>query len=316
MQPPASACAIYDCETCEHRGPDLCVGCREGNRWLVEASQTACAVFVCAEEHVLASCLECIEEVCSLRRGVESICPLRSRFENKRWWAGRMSRALAGRKKPAQADGQGRPLSDRVVTRLRWYMTALDSFGADGCESVSSWQLAERVGVSAALIRKDLSKFGGFGTPSYGYKIDFLRERVESILRVDSPRTVAWVGSCAFRHSLGSVGRLVEHNCRIAAVFDTDPNEIGLRIGGFTVLSADVIRQTLAGSDVSAAVLAVGGPQAHEIARALVDIGAGAVLNLSGELLMLPEHVRVASVDLAGELLELCYYCQETRDHG
>jgi len=209
-----------------------------------------------------------------------------------------------------QAADRGGRMPDRVVNRLRWYLTALDSFAADGFESVSSWQLAERVGIGAALIRKDLSRFGEFGTPSYGYKIEFLRERIQGILCLDTPRKVAWVGSCAFRHNAAAIGRLAEHNCKLAAVFDTDANEIGAEVGGFRVLSADSIRDTLAGAGISAAVLAVGGSPAHEIARVLVDMGARAILNLSGEFLVLPEHVKVASVDLAGELLELCYYCQ------
>ena len=310
MALPASVCGIYDCETCEHLAAGLCEGCREGNQRLRETSLTTCAVYDCAQTRGIGSCLECVETACSLRRNVEGICPLRSRFEKQRWWAGRMSRALESRKRRAETADQAGRMPDRVVNRLRWYLTALDTFAADGCESVSSWQLAERVGVSAALIRKDLSRFGGFGTPSYGYKIELLRERIEGILCLDTPRNVAWVGSCAFRHGITAIQRLAEHNCRIVALFDTADDEIGSRVGDLTVLSVESIRETLAGSGICAAVLAVGGPWAHEIAQTLVDLGARAILNLSGELLVLPEHVRVTSVDLAGELLELCYYCQ------
>ncbi len=199
-------------------------------------------------------------------------------------------------------------MPDRVVNRLRWYLTGLDSFAADGCESVSSWQLAERVGVSAALIRKDLSRFGGFGTPSYGYKTDLLREHLHRILHLDSPNKVAWVGSRAFRHEAAAVRRLAQHNCRIVAIFDTAADEVGAWVGDLAVLPVDSMRETLAGSGVTSAVLAVDGPQAHEIAQTLVDIGSRAILNLSGELLVLPENVRVTSLDIAGELLELCYY--------
>lgn len=300
-----SVCGIYDCEACSYREGGLCEGCTEGNRRLQEGSAPACAVYTCVQTRKLNSCSECSEAACYLRRSVESICPLRSRFEKQRWWAGRMSRALERRKRT----GSESYMPDRVVNRLRWYLTAVDFLAADGRESVSSWRLAELVGVSAALIRKDLSRFGGFGTPSYGYRIDTLRRHLQALLRLDEPKSIVWVGARAFRDSTAGIRRLGEHNCRVVALFDTAQDEIGRRVGDLTVLSADSIREVLAGSDISAAVLAVRGEQAHQIARTLADLGTRAILNLSGELLVLPDRVRVISVDLAGELLELCYYC-------
>ena len=299
---------MYDCEECGHRFGKRCVGCRPGNEQFGAAPEGACAVYSCVTSRGLDSCDGCRETACVLRRSVEAICPLRSRFENKRWWAGRMSRALAGRKRPASPHGEER-MSERVVTRLRWYLTALDLLAEKGEPAVSSWQLAERVGVSAALIRKDLSRFGEFGTPSFGYRTDYLRERIRSILRLDRPRGIVWVGACAYRHHAAALRRLGTNNCRVVGLFDIDPGEIGLQIGGLSVLSADSIPCALAAEKVSAGVVAVPGPQAQQISEALVRLGATAILNLSGELLILPDHVRVCSLDLAGELLELCYYC-------
>ncbi|MGB9619078.1 MAG: redox-sensing transcriptional repressor Rex [Armatimonadota bacterium] len=305
----APICGIYDCETCTYRECGLCAGCVDGNRQLQEeGGGSACAVYTCAQARAVDSCLDCSETVCSLRRTVESICPLRSRFEKPRWWAGRMSRVLQRRKRPSAVDENRIP--DRVVSRLRWYLTALDALAADGHESVSSWRLAELVGVNAALIRKDLSRFGGVGTPSFGYRVDTLRRHLQSVLRLDASRNIVWVGARAYRDSAAVVRRLGEHNCRVIALFDTAEEEIGAQVGEITVLPADRIRESLAGLEISAAVLAIRGEQAHEIARTLVDLGARAILNLSAELLVLPDHVRVTSVDLAGELLELCYYCQ------
>lgn len=303
-----SCCALYDCEDCGHRLEKRCIGCRPGNEQLGRAPEGACAVYSCVTSRGLDSCDGCRETACVLRRSVEAVCPLRSRFENKRWWAGRMSRALAGRKGPASPHAEEK-MSERVVTRLRWYMTALDLLAEQGEASVSSWQLAERVGVSAALIRKDLSRFGEFGTPSFGYRTDYLRERIRSILRLDKPRGIAWVGACAYRHYAAALRRLDANNCRVVGLFDVDPTEIGLQAGDLPVLPADHIADALAKAEVSAGVVAVPGPQAQEISEALVRLGATAILNLSGQLLVLPDHVRVCSLDLAGELLELCYYC-------
>ncbi len=165
MEITTSACAIYECHSCDYRKSGACSGCLAGNVQLIEQGREPCAVYACVEASGLTSCASCEEPACVLRRSAESICPLRGRFEKKRWWAGHISRALEGRVR-SQADGE--KISEKVINRLRWYLTALEYYKSEGCESVSSWQLAEKVGVNSSLIRKDLSRFGDFGTPSFG----------------------------------------------------------------------------------------------------------------------------------------------------
>lgn len=220
-----------------------------------------------------------------------------------------MSRAMESRK-PQQYDNEDGKISEKIVSRLRWYLTVLDSFISEGYESISSWQLAEKVGVNAALIRKDLSRFGDFGTPSYGYRVDFLRDRIRGILNLDKPCGLIWVGCSCFKMHSASIIRLAAHNRRVLAVFDTDESEIGVRVGDITVQSADRLAEVLPDLDVAVAVIAVPGPQAQVIAKQITEHGIKAILNLSGQLLILPDHVQVTNFDIAGELLELSYYCE------
>lgn len=308
MEMQKSACAMYDCVGCEHSAATECPGCLEGNHRLKDASEPVCGVFECVQSHGIESCEGCSESACLLRRSVESICPLRSRFENVRWWAGRMARALESRK-PSGGKDKDDGVSARVVNRLRWYLVALDSFAEEGASSVSSWQLAEKVGVNAALIRKDLSRFGEFGTPSFGYRIDFLTQRIGSILGLDKPKGIIWIGAACFRLHFPSVSRLKKHACGVAAVFDIDPEEVGTRVGDYEILPIDQLGRTVSGMNVHTAAVAVPGAQAQVIAEKLSELGIKAILNVSGELLVLPDAVKVASFDLVGELLELCYYC-------
>lgn len=218
-----------------------------------------------------------------------------------------MSRVLEGRGR-ARGGGDGDEVSEKVVTRLRWYLAALDAFAERGDSSVSSWQLAEKVGVSASLIRKDLSRFGDFGTPSFGYRIDALTRQIRRILRLDRPRSVIWIGACGYRQMRSAADRLSRHSCRVAAVFDVDRSEVGTTVGELTVLGIDELESLVAERDIDAAVLTVSGSAAQEVASRLEAAGLSAILNMSGQLLVLPDRVRVTSLDVAGEVLELCYY--------
>jgi redox-sensing transcriptional repressor len=166
------------------------------------------------------------------------------------------------------------------------------------------------VGVNAALIRKDLSRFGELGTPSFGYRIDYLSQRLSEILGLNERTGVVWIGAACFRLHSGAIGKLTRHACGVVGVFDSDPEEIGSRVKGFEVLPLESMARTLSESKASTAVLALSGPDAAKVAETLVEHGARAILNLSGEMLALPDSVKVCSFDLMGELLELCYYCQ------
>jgi redox-sensing transcriptional repressor len=304
-----AVCGIYECVGCEHQSGGECPGCVEGNLQLRKSCEQVCAVFECVETRGIAACSECDESSCVLKRSVESVCPMRSRYENMRWWAGRMARAMEAKKGSGGEADKVEKISARVVNRLRWYLTALDGFAKEGATSVSSWRLAERVGVNAALIRKDLSRFGDFGTPSFGYRVDYLTQKIRDILHLDQRNGVIWVGAACFRLHFPSVSRLGNHACVVAGVFDSDPEEIGTFVGGIEVLPLEKLEEVVSASGVHTATLALPGPEARIVAEKLADLGIKAILNVSGEMLALPDSVRVSSFDLVGELLELCYYC-------
>lgn len=308
MQAAVSTCGIYDCGSCEHRAAGECPGCGSGNMRLVEVGQRPCGVYACVTSHGLQTCSDCPEDSCHLKRSVETICPLRSRFRSQRWWAGHMSRALESRNRAHLQEAAGAKVSDRVVTRLRMYLSALDSLAASGAESVSSWQLAEKVGVNAALIRKDLSRFGDFGTPSFGYRVDFLSKRIRSILRLDEPRGIVWIGAACYRLHSGAAAKLAKHGCRVVGVFDPDPEEVGAAAGDHLVRPVEAVRAFVEEHGARLAAISVSGPDAQAFAEELVSAGVRGILNLSGELLVLPGHVHVSNFDVAGELLELSYY--------
>lgn len=309
MEKNMSACGMYECAGCQHQSSGNCPGCIGGNRQLRDAGEQICAVFECVEKRGITSCEVCDEAACVLKRTVESICPLRSRYENRRWWAGRMSRALESKKRIGREPINEEKISARVVSRLRYYLTALDGLEASGAISVSSWQIAERVGVNAALIRKDLSRFGEFGTPSFGYKIDYLTERIRGILRLDEPKGVVWIGAACFQlYYPCVVARLGRHTCDVVGVLDVDEEEIGKCVGDQEVQHLDVLANVMSKSVVHTAVLAIPGPEARIIAEKLTRSGIKAILNVSGEMLVLPDNVKVTNFDLVGELMELCYY--------
>ena len=76
------------------------------------------------------------------------------------------------------AHGVTSNIPDIVIGRLPVYLRALTRLAQEGREVTSSHELGERLGISSAQIRKDLSLFGGFGKQGTGYHIPYLIEQL------------------------------------------------------------------------------------------------------------------------------------------
>src|SRR5690349_7404033 len=86
-------------------------------------------------------------------------------------------------------------IPDVVVRRLPIYARSLAYLAEEGVRSVSSQELGERIGVTAAQIRKDLSYFGEFGKQGIGYNVEYLLGHIRRILGLNESWPVVLVGA-------------------------------------------------------------------------------------------------------------------------
>ncbi|MGC8855558.1 MAG: redox-sensing transcriptional repressor Rex, partial [Anaerolineae bacterium] len=126
-------------------------------------------------------------------------------------------------------------IPDIIIGRLPVYLRALQRMAEQGMKTTSSQELGERVGISAAQIRKDISQFGEFGKQGTGYSIAFLIDKLREILKVDRIWDVVLVGAGDMGHALARYQGFVNRGFRIVMVFDNDPAKIGQKIGDFVI---------------------------------------------------------------------------------
>src|SRR5512136_195466 len=138
-----------------------------------------------------------------------------------------------------RTDMPTKSIPDIVVGRLPVYLRALSFLAADGVQTTSSQDLGKRLGISAAQIRKDLSHFGEFGKQGTGYNVNFLREQIRRILKVDREWSIALIGIGDLGRALAHYGGFVDRGFRIVALFDADPAKIGQRIGELEIMGMD-----------------------------------------------------------------------------
>lgn len=199
-------------------------------------------------------------------------------------------------------------IPDIVIGRLPIYLRALNRLVAEGREVTSSHELGQRLGISSAQIRKDLSHFGGFGKQGTGYQIAYLIEQLKQVLQVDREWEVALVGA-------GDLGRAVAHykgflyrGFKIVCVFDNDPNKIGQHIGDLVVQPVADIQTVIPQQQIKMAMIAAPAEAAQEIADQLIEAGVRAILNYAPINLNVPENVHVQHIDPVVHLQRMTYY--------
>lgn len=203
-----------------------------------------------------------------------------------------------------------KPIPDIIISRLPVYLRALCYLREQGRQTTSSKELGEKIGISPAQIRKDLSQFGEFGKQGTGYNISFLIEKLREILHVDRVWDVAVVGMGDMGHALARYQGFANRGFRVAMVFDSDPAKIGERVGEFVIRDAREMVSAIRQAGIRIAMICVPAQAAQEVANKLVEAGVKAILNYAPISLSVPADVRVQYIDPAIGLQRMTYYLE------
>ena len=192
---------------------------------------------------------------------------------------------------------------------------------AEGQEYTSSQEIGDRLGYSPSQARKDFSRLGRLGTRGSGYRVGELQKALGRVLGKGRSWNVALVGAGNLGSALLTYGGFERQGFRFVAVFDADPEKVGLVLGGLVVEDVSAVPESLRTLDVEIGMIAVPATGAQWVASLLAENGVGAILNFapatrrSGRLrgaddatLWPGQPVVVSNVDLAIELEKLCYY--------
>jgi redox-sensing transcriptional repressor len=199
-------------------------------------------------------------------------------------------------------------IPDIVVGRLPIYLRALQRMLEEGRKVTSSQELGERLGISAAQIRKDLSQFGEFGKQGTGYSIDYLSEQISAILKVDRVWDVAVVGAGDIGSAVARYQGLKNRGFRITMIFDNDPAKIGTKIGEFIIQDAADLERLITEANIVIAMIAVPSAEAQGVADRLVKAGVRAIVNYAPISINVPDGIHVQYIDPVIHLQRMTYY--------
>lgn len=205
----------------------------------------------------------------------------------------------------------GQTIPDIVIRRLPIYVRTLKALADNDVRSVSSEELADLIGVTAAQIRRDLSYFGKFGKQGKGYDTQFLAQTISRILRLDRQWPVALVG-------LGNLGRAIANyrgftpsSFSIVALFDRNHRSVGTVVNDLEILHDDRLTDTIVRERIKIGIIATPRTYAQEIADRMIAGGVEAILNYAPVILRVPEHVTVREIDPVSALQSMTFYVSE-----
>jgi len=199
-------------------------------------------------------------------------------------------------------------IPDIVVGRLPLYLRTLQRMFNEGQSVTSSQELGERLGISAAQIRKDLSQFGEFGKQGTGYSVDYLLDQLKNILKVDRVWDMVVVGAGDIGSAIARYQGFADRGFRVAMIFDNDPKKIGSQVGSFAVQDKATMVEAIRAAGIVVAMIAVPGLQAQEVVDELMKAGVKAILNYAPVNLNVPNGVHVQNTDPVTHLQRMTYY--------
>src|SRR6266516_4238757 len=144
---------------------------------------------------------------------------------------------------------------DVVIGRLPLYARSLRYLLREGVTSVSSQELGDRINVTAAQIRKDLSYFGEFGKQGIGYDVEKLLGQIEHILGLTQEWAVALVGIGHLGEAIARYEGFRRQGIRISALFDSEPSKIGSEINGMAIMADAQIERVMREQGIRLAIL-------------------------------------------------------------
>ena len=173
---------------------------------------------------------------------------------------------------------------------------------------VSSQELAKKLGLNPAQVRKDLAYFGEFGKRGVGYSVKKLREQINKILGLHKTRRVGIVGAGRLGMALACYPGFEKRNIKLCALFDKKPKTLSSKIGETDSIS-DVkdLPKIIKEKELDILILTVPAEALKELYDMIMLSGIRAILNFAPIKLLSTENVEVHNVDLSTELEFLSY---------
>jgi redox-sensing transcriptional repressor len=192
------------------------------------------------------------------------------------------------------------------IQRLSHYKSVLYKLKSMGFVKVFSDNLADAIGVSSALVRKDFSAFGLTGNKRGGYRIDDLIGQLQGILGKDEVHAVIVIGCGKIGSALLNYRGFASERIKVIAGFDVDPAKINVS-APVPIHDIQDLGKVIKGQRVQVAITTVPETAASFVIDTLRQHGIRGILNFAPGTLKGDGQCIIHNINLAMEIENLLY---------
>jgi redox-sensing transcriptional repressor len=194
-----------------------------------------------------------------------------------------------------------------TLKRMPLYLRLLRKMKEDGEQYASGTVVAKELGLDPIVVRKDLAITGAVGRPRLGFPMDDIITAIEDFLGWTNTSDAFLVGVGHLGTALLGYQGFEQHGMRIVAAFDSNPEIIGTKIHGKTILDAATLPELAKDMHVQIGVLTVTASVAQRVADAMIEGGIRGIWNFTPATLEVPGHVILQREELASSLAVLSH---------
>ncbi len=193
------------------------------------------------------------------------------------------------------------------IKRLLNYKNLLYQLQNLGFVKVFSDNIADALGISSSLVRKDFAIFGIAGSQKGGYEIASILSKINDILGKNEVQKVILVGVGRLGTAFLQYGKgFTDEGIKIVAAFDIDPGKIDEK-AEIPVLPMAQITGYIQENDIKFAIIAVPEPAARQTIDLLKAEKIQGILNFTSLKVKSTDETIINNVNIEHELARLIY---------
>ncbi len=196
--------------------------------------------------------------------------------------------------------------NQEVIRRLSRYRNVMRKMKGLGLVKVFSDNLADAVGVSSSLVRKDFSMFNLTGNKRGGYRIEDLVTKLNVLLGKDKKQKIIIVGCGKLGQALMNHNGFPRVGIRVVAGFDSDPGVLNPE-APIPILHVRKIKEFIAEKKIRVAALTVPEPAAQGMVDTLKKTCVKGVINFAPLPLKSSEDFLIHNINIEQEIENLFY---------
>ncbi len=195
-------------------------------------------------------------------------------------------------------------IPEKVSNRLTLYHSILVEYIEAGIESISSPQIAQRLGIDDSQVRKDFKLLNNAGKCRVGYMVKDLKDSIEKTLGFAKTKDAFIVGAGHLGLALAKYDSFNSYGLNILALFDNDPQKVDMQVNNKQIFHISKLPNLVGRLGVEIAILTVPRQYAQQVADYLIDSNIKYIWNFTPAVLKVPSSVKVWNENIMGSFLQ------------